>query len=343
VIADVVITGVGCLAAHALAAPRLLAPPDPDAGPGAAPGRATAPRRRPGRLPDPLPRPPAWACRPPRLARLDRFSQLAFLAAHEAFAAAGLGPGASGDALGVVLGTAFGCHAMNETFYRGLLADGVRGASPRAFAATLPSTPVGEIAILCGARGPALTLAHGWDAGLAAVAEAARLIAAGRAATVLAGGADEVTDTLAGLLDSWGYGVHAAEGAGFLVLETAAAAQRRGAPALARVRGAAAAFAPTPSRRQAVERAARRALAEAEVEPAALTAVVTALAPGDDLGDLGCHGGRAVDIAARIGVAFAAGSLLAVALVALGVPAGPTLVCASDPLGSATAVVLARA
>lgn len=66
-------------------------------------------------------------------------------------------------------------------------------------------------------------------------------------------------------------------------------------------------------------------------------------APGDDLDDRGRHFGRPVDVAARPGVTFAAGSLLAVALVALGPLAGPTLVCASGPLGSATALVPGRA
>jgi 3-oxoacyl-[acyl-carrier-protein] synthase II len=333
---DVVITGVGCLTARVPDARGLLAA-----------GRPTT--AAPGRLPDPLPRPATWACRPPRLGRLDRFSQIALLAAHEAFAAAGLAappPGDAGgapppgDAWGVVLGTAYGCHAMNEQFYRGLMASGVRGASPRAFAATLPSTPAAEIAILLGARGPALTLAHGWDAGLGAVAEAARLLAAGRAEVLLAGGADQLTDTLAGLLDSWGYAAGASEGAGFLVLERAAAARRRGAPAVARVCGAAAAFAPSPGHRTAALRAARGALREAGVESAAVVGVITALAPGDDLGDLGPGLAHPVDVAAHLGVTFAAGGPLGVARAALGPPAGPTLVVASDPLGSATALVL---
>ncbi|MBI5482532.1 MAG: hypothetical protein HY906_26995, partial [Deltaproteobacteria bacterium] len=185
-IRDVVITGVGCLLARAPSVAALR--------PGAAVGSAA-------RLPDPLPRPAAWACRAPRLARMDRFSQVTFLAAHEAFLAADLAtrpPRPEG--FGLCLGTAYGCHAVNEDFYRGLLRDGARGASPRLFAYTLPSSPVGEAAIAFAARGPVLTLAQGWDAGLAAAAEAARLCHHGQAEVVIAGGSDVLSATLLALL-----------------------------------------------------------------------------------------------------------------------------------------------
>ncbi|HEY3358508.1 MAG TPA: beta-ketoacyl synthase N-terminal-like domain-containing protein [Polyangia bacterium] len=331
-IEDVVITGAGCVTARAPAAPALLRPDDGAAAAG------------PQRLPEPLPRPAAWACKPPRLGRMDRFSQVALLAAHEAFAAARLGDGAAGEALGVVLGTAFGCHAVNEEFYRGLLAGGPAGASPLRFAATLPSTPAGEIAIAFGARGPALTFAHGWDAGLGAIAEGARLVGGGRAAAVLAGGADVLSPTLEELLGDWGYGLAPAEGAAFVALERATAAAARGAPALAIVRGAGAAFGPAPGRRTALAQAARLALAEAGVAPGALTAVLCATAPEDDLGALAPLGLGATPapFAPALGVTFGAGGPAAVVQAALG-GRGATLVCASDPLGGATALVLTAA
>jgi 3-oxoacyl-[acyl-carrier-protein] synthase II len=327
---DVVITGAGCLFQAAPGARALAA---------VAPAAGDAPRR----LPEPLPRPAVWAVKAPRLGRMDRFSQVAFLGAHEAFAAAGLKDAVPGEALGVVFGTAFGCHAVNEEFYRGLVAaDGA--ASPLRFAATLPSTPVGEIAIACGARGPALALAHGWDAGLAAVAEGARLVAAGRAAAVLAGGADVLTPTLEGLLAAWGQAGAPAEGSAFVALERATAAATRGARVRGAVCGAGAAFGPAPGRRTALAQAVRQALTEARLPPAELRAVIAATAPEDDPAALAALGVTAppVLLAPRLGLTFGAGGPAAVIRAALG-EAGPVLVCASDPLGGAAALVLTAA
>jgi 3-oxoacyl-[acyl-carrier-protein] synthase II len=337
VIADVVITGVGCLLARA---------------PSAAALRAAAPPRV-ARLPDALPRPAAWACTPPRLARMDRFSAVTFLAAHEAFVDADLGARAPRrEAFGVCLGTAYGCHAVNEDYYRGLLRDGVRGASPRLFAATLPSSPVGEVAIGFGARGPALTLAEGWTAGLQAVAEAARLCHRGAADVVLAGGSDVLSATLVSLLADWGLALDAAEGAAFVVVERAAAARARGARPLAAVRGAGAAFGPTPAHGPALPAAMAAALRDAGLGAAAVARHVVARAPEPTPpahpGDASrparpAAGPPGVDPADRFGVTLGAAGALAVVLAVQDPPVAPTLVGAADPLGGAAALVLGPA
>jgi len=337
VIRDVVVTGIGCLLARAPAAAALR----PDAAP--------APAAR--RLPEPLPRPAAWGCPAPRLARMDRFSQVTFLAAHEAFVAAGLPAQAPPrERLGLCLGTAYGCHAVNEAYYRGFLRDGARGASPRLFAATLPSSPLGELAIGLDARGPALALTEGWHAGLQAVAEAARLCHRGRAAVVLAGGSDVLSDTLTGLLADWGHRLDLAEGAVFVVVEQAAAARARGARPFAAVLGAGGAFAPVPARGLPFELAAAAALREAGLAPAAITRRLVARAPltppPDGAGPAGATGpatGPATDPAARFGVTLGAGGALAVALALQEELDGPTLVGATDPLGGAAALVLGPA
>jgi 3-oxoacyl-[acyl-carrier-protein] synthase II len=131
------------------------------------------------------PRQARWRTKPPRLARMDRACTLALLAAEAALADAGAAPDWDGARVGVVVGTAFGCHATNEEYYRGAL-DPARGASPRLFAYTLPSSPLGEVSIHLGARGPAEAVVSGGHAGVEAVARAGRLCAAGRADLVVA-------------------------------------------------------------------------------------------------------------------------------------------------------------
>lgn len=165
---------------------------------------------------------------------MDRLCALALTAAEAALQDAGWTPATwapwvaeGGERAGVVFGTAYGCHATNEEFYRGLLAEGPRGASPRLFAYTLPSSPLGEITIHLGVRGPAKTLASGCHAGFEAVGHAGALCGDGRADVVLAVIAEVGGGTLASL------GLHAAEGAVALVLERGEFARRRGARALA--------------------------------------------------------------------------------------------------------------
>jgi len=293
-----------------------------------------------------LPRPTSWVCRPPRLARLDRYSQVTFLAAHEAFRAANLQEKpVAPEALGMVLGTAYGCHAVNEEYYAGMVREGVRAASPRLFTATLPSAPTGEMAIAFQAKGPALTLAHGWDAGLAAVAWAGRLCSGGKAKAVLAGGADILSDVLLTLLDEWALGIEPSEGAAFVVVEAAHEARERGATVRAMLLGTGAAFSPRPSGRDALERAITAALRDAGLTAAAVRHAVVAQAPRstDSQGRAhGRFGALPVDPASLYGTTFGAGGVLGIGM-ALEALQGPTIVAAEDPLGSASALVLGPA
>lgn len=140
-----------------------------------------------------------WADRPARLARMDRLCAIALVACDAALVDAGASPGASTwrpERTGVVLGTAFGCHATNERYYRGYLGGGVDGASPRDFAYTLPSSPVGEITIHHRILGPASTTVAGLSAAIDALAEAMRHLAADRADHVLVAAADVSTPML---------------------------------------------------------------------------------------------------------------------------------------------------
>lgn len=135
-----------------------------------------------------------WPEAPARVGRLDRPAAHALLVAHELAARAARWPP---EEIGVVVGTALGCAEVNSRYHRGLIARGAEGASPMHFAQTIPSTPAGEASIAFGWRGHSATLMAGRCAGVAALAEAARALAAkrARAVVVLAGdsfGEDEV-------------------------------------------------------------------------------------------------------------------------------------------------------
>jgi 3-oxoacyl-[acyl-carrier-protein] synthase II len=207
---------------------------------------------------DPAPaqlKPERWASKPARLARMDRLCALALCAADAALLDAGLDAqaiaGWDAARAGAVVGSAFGCHATNEEYYRGLLAEGVRGASPRLFAYTLPSSPVGEISIHYRLRGPADTVASGRHAGLEALEAAMRLCATGRADRVLCVAAEVGSPTLARL------GLRARDAAAAILLE-----HRPGRRSV-RIAGAARGFGDG-----ALDQARARALEEADLASA---------------------------------------------------------------------------
>ena len=112
--------------------------------------------------------PARWAGKEARLARMDRLCALALVACDGALVDAALSPTAAewdGERTAIVFGSAFGCHATNEDYYRGFVREGAAGASPRLFAYTLPSSPVGEMSIHYGVRGPTLVMATAWPVG----------------------------------------------------------------------------------------------------------------------------------------------------------------------------------
>ncbi|MSP59549.1 MAG: hypothetical protein EXR72_04255 [Myxococcales bacterium] len=182
-------------------------------------------------------KPARWAHRPARLARMDRLCGLALVAADAALLDAGIDPsGWDGDRVGIVVGTAFGCHATNEEYYRGLLEGGVRGASPRLFAYTLPSSPAGELTIHYGARGPSETVVSGRHAGVEAASRAARLCAAGLCDVAIAIAVDVGGATLAAL------GHEVRDAAAAVVIERGDPARGRSAPLRGQIVGAATAW-----------------------------------------------------------------------------------------------------
>jgi hypothetical protein len=205
--------------------------------------------------------PAAWAGRPARLARMDRLCALALCAADTALLDGKITPErVSGERAAVTLGTAYGCHATNEQYFRGLVAE---EPSPRLFAYTLPSSPVGEISIHYRILGPATTLAPGLTAGVEALLDGARHLSAGRADRVLAVVADVGTPLLERVT-------------GMQPLKDRAAAvllERAGERVRVRLLGGDSAFSPE-NRAEAVRAAIEGALASAGVTAAAIDRLV---------------------------------------------------------------------
>lgn len=222
--------------------------------------------------------PQRWSGTAARLARMDRLCALALVACDGALLDGGLSataPEWNGDRTAIVLGTAYGCHATNEDYYRGLLREGVAGASPRLFGYTLPSSPVGEVSIHYGIRGPATALCNGLTSGIDALGDGIAQLRSGRADRVLVCAVDVATPLLARLLaappevEPLYAAARLVDGAAALLIERAADAAARGATPRGRVRAVAAAF-HANARASAVSSAIARVLADADIAPAAV-------------------------------------------------------------------------
>jgi 3-oxoacyl-[acyl-carrier-protein] synthase II len=125
-----------------------------------------------------------------RAHRSARFSQLAIAAAREAVADAGLDVEAASDRVGVAIGSAVAGTPETERNVRALVADGPRAVSPFYVASSILNMASCEVAIDLGAHGPVTASALACATGTYSVLEARRLILAGEADVVIAGGAD---------------------------------------------------------------------------------------------------------------------------------------------------------
>ncbi|MFN8162309.1 MAG: beta-ketoacyl-ACP synthase II [Solirubrobacterales bacterium] len=233
---------------------------------------------------------------PKRAHRTARFSQMAIVAAREAVQDAGLDVAASSGRVGVAVGTAVAGTPETERNVLALVAEGPNQVSPFFVASTIPNMAACEVAIELGAHGPVTASALACATGTYALLEARRLIVAGEADVVIAGGADAGINAavFAGLsnmgplserndepgrasrpFDSDRDGFVFGEGAVLMVVESAAHAEARGAVPYGRIAGGALtadAFhmsAPEPSGRFAAL-AIATAMERAGIEPAEL-------------------------------------------------------------------------
>ncbi len=214
-----------------------------------------------------------------RRRRMPRLAQLAIVAAQQAVtggarlepartqAALGALSGFYGaERIGVSFGTALGALDLTVEFMTQYITGGLAAASPATFPYTVLNTPAALIAMELGLRGPNVTVNHRDLSATEAIASACDLLLCGRADAVLAGGADELSESLlhayrslsalaggaadaaapdlrslprpgAGPYDRRRRGLCPGEGAALFLLERAEAAEQRGARILARIAG----------------------------------------------------------------------------------------------------------
>jgi 3-oxoacyl-[acyl-carrier-protein] synthase II len=231
-----------------------------------------------------------------RARRLDRFTQLALVAAAEAVAGSGLDPATwDGARVAVVLGTGAGGGHTVEAQHKVLLRNPAF-VSPTLLPMYLPNMLAGQVSIEYGAAGPCLVVVTACAAGASAIGTARDLLTLDRCDVVLTGGSESILTPLImagfarmGALSRRQDAPHAAsrpfdadrdgfvggEGAGVLVLERLADARARGATVRGRVVGYGASAdahhvtAPHPDGR-GFEAAVRAALADAGADPDAV-------------------------------------------------------------------------
>ncbi|MFI5844495.1 beta-ketoacyl-[acyl-carrier-protein] synthase family protein [Catenuloplanes sp. NPDC051500] len=257
--------------------------------------------RLPVRIGAPLAVPPARVLDPAEAARLDPVQQAALVAAREAWADARR-PQVDPVRLGVSLGTALGgIHTLlgeHDAVHR----DGPAAARRSGGGRAISGGASAAVSIAFGARAFLHAPTSACAAGAEAIAHGARMIRAGEADVVIAGGADTCLTPVvlasfaaAGAIslrndepeaacrpfDAARDGLVIGEGAGILILERAEFAAARGARALAHLPGAASTAdgyhptSPDPSG-DGQFRAMRGALAAAGLTP-------------DDIDHVSCH------------------------------------------------------
>ncbi|WP_329499288.1 beta-ketoacyl-[acyl-carrier-protein] synthase family protein [Kitasatospora herbaricolor] len=240
-----------------------------------------------------------------RLARrLDRFGQMAVIAAREAVADAGLDPAAwDGPRVAVVLGVSSNSVATYPVEYGRLAAGRPDLVSALMLPRSVPNMVAGEVSMDLGARGPSFVVSTACASGTTALGVARDLLRSAACDIVISGGSDShrtpmsaTSFTRLGALsrrrgdpggasrpfDADRDGFVLGEGAGILVLEREEYARARGARVLARLSGHGASCdahhyaAPSPDG-DGLGRAVRAALDDA------------GLAPGD-IGHVNAHG-----------------------------------------------------
>ncbi|GGX97320.1 3-oxoacyl-ACP synthase [Streptomyces minutiscleroticus] len=297
---------------------------------------------------------PADSLPPVRARRLDRSQQAALVAAAEAWADAGA-PAVDPDRLASAIGTGIGGVQTLLKQDDALEAAGTRRVSPRTVPMLMPNAAAALISIEYGARAGAHTPVSACSSGAEAIALGARLIRAGEADVVIAGGTEAAITpiTVAGFTQAQALSRHTAEpasasrpfaadrsgfvlseGAAVLVLESAEHAGARGAHVHAVLAGAGIAAdahhitAPVPDGSGQIA-AMRKALAQAGLAPEQISHV-NAHATGTPAGDtaeayaIGQLFGRATVTAlkAALGHLFGAAGAIEALIAALSVEHG---------------------
>ena len=236
--------------------------------------------------------------------RMDRFVQYAVVATHEALRSAGLGDGVpDAERVGVIVGSGIGGMETFEEQHANLLQKGHKRVSPFFIPMMISDMAAGQVSIQFGLKGPNFATVSACASGAHAIGEALRLLRAGDADMILAGGAEATITPMAVAgfgnmralstrnddpqrasrpFDVGRDGFVIGEGAGILVLETEAHAKARGAQPICELAGYGASgdayhiTAPCVDGEGAA-RAMKRALADAAM-------------PAEDVGYINAHG-----------------------------------------------------
>lgn len=194
----------------------------------------------------------AAAVRAPSRLPLDRGSAMALAAAEDAAAAANLLPtGVDAERLGIYWGSGMGGAATFDSVCRTVYAEEKR-MRPTSVVTAMPSAPLAELALRFGAHGAALGYSCACASAAVAIGEALRALRDGRLDIAIVGGSEALLSP--GVIAAWQAlrvlaplagdaqaaascrpfaadraGFALGEGAGALVIETAAHARGRGA------------------------------------------------------------------------------------------------------------------
>ncbi|MEU2143929.1 beta-ketoacyl-[acyl-carrier-protein] synthase family protein, partial [Streptomyces globisporus] len=235
---------------------------------------------------------------------MDRFAQLAVIAAREAVADAGLDPAVwDSGRVGVVIGSAHGGLSFYDEQAAALAARGPRRVSPKLAPLSVVNGAASSVSLDLGVHGPSQAVSTACSSGTVAIGTAHQMLRSGACDIVITGGAESTCTRLliasacslkavstrredpaaaCRPFDTHRDGFVVGEGAGLLVLEHPDHARARGATVRAHVNGygassdAHSAVAPDPEG-LGIERALRTALADAGLSP-------------DDVGHVNAHG-----------------------------------------------------
>jgi nodulation protein E len=184
---------------------------------------------------------------------LERFAQLATVAAREAVAQSGLDfEGELGDLCAIVTGSSVGGQFSEEEGYRRLYKENNPRVAPLTIPRTMANAGASRISLEFGIHGPAYTIATACASSNHALGQAFWMVRSGQVMAAIAGGSEAVFAE--GLLRAWEAmrvvspeicrpfsadrrGLSLGEGAGMLVLEDWEYAKARGAEILGEIAG----------------------------------------------------------------------------------------------------------
>jgi 3-oxoacyl-(acyl-carrier-protein) synthase len=265
---------------------------------------------------------------------MDRLGRIAFMAAELAlndadFDTAKVDP----EDIGIVLGSGYGCLAVNADYLDGIRERGSNRGNPTVFQNTVSNAATGYISLAKGIRGPNATMCSGWVAGLEALDFGAYHIADGRVHTMVVGGVDQIFPALIDGLAGSGRTTSLSEGACFLVLEELESAEKRGARIYCEVVSTGHTSAGDDHPELALSNAVTFALRDAGVDPSDIDMIVSADNGSESdgaerralLNALGVYRGRVCSPKQIIGETMGSGGTFAVAVAAQALERGTML------------------